>query len=99
MSDADVRRALIEQAHQLHELTKHPGWPILVDYANDQIMRPMKYRVLNDGNIPELAEYKKLAGFLMGMHRALDIPAEVEKLAANARSRAAAEHTPEPEAA
>ena len=52
-------------------------------------MRPMKHRLLNDGGITDLAEYKKLAGFLAGIHRAIDIPKEVETLAENARQREA----------
>ena len=88
--DADTR-ALIEQAHQLHELTKHPGWAILVDYAQFKIINPAQ-RVVNDGNVADLAEYKKQAGFLQGVRRAVNIPVEVEALADNARRRAAEQH-------
>lgn len=88
-TNAETRRALIEQAHQLNELTKHPGWAILMDYANYQVMAPVKKRILNDTNIVDIAEYKRIAGFVIGVHRALDIPKEVQALADNARKRAA----------
>ena len=87
----EQQRALIEQAHQLHELTKHPGWEVLVDYCN-VVMAPVKRRLLNDSGVDTLDEYKKLSGYLAGMHRVVDVPAEVETLASNARLREAESH-------
>lgn len=94
--EADTR-ALIEQAHQLRELTKHPGWAVLLDYAQFKIINPQQAKV-NDGNVADLAEYKKLAGFLQGVRRAVNIPVEVGTLADNARRRAE-DQQPAPDAA
>ena len=73
-------RALREQAHQISELTKHPGWGVYTDYLEWQVMAPLKKQVLNDSGVTSLEDYKKLAGFLAGVHRALDVPAEVVRL-------------------
>ena len=96
LADADTRRALIEQAYQLNELTKHPGWAILVDFMLTK-MKTDKQRVL-DGVVTNLDDYKKLTGYFQGAHAVLNAPETVEKLAANARRREAESHEP-PDAA
>lgn len=71
----DELRQIQEQAHLLDELTKHPGWPVLVDYALTKIARS-KEAVLN-GNIDDHATYKARTGVFVGVHFVLDAPREV----------------------
>lgn len=80
--DAQTRRALIEQAHQLDELAKHPGWPVLVDFMLTK-MKKDKGRVL-DGTVKEYSEYQKLTGYFHGVHDTLDAHETVARLAENA---------------
>lgn len=93
MADADTKRALIEQAHQLRELTKHPGWAVLVDFMEIR-MRGDKLKVLN-GKCVDLDDYRKLTGSLQGIHAVLDAPKIVQELADNARRRDAERDEPD----
>lgn len=76
-SDEDYR-ALQEQAHMLDELTRHPGWAVLVDFL-EVISRAQKLRVLN-GNIDSHDSYKSITGELVGIHKAIDAPKVVAKM-------------------
>jgi hypothetical protein len=73
-SDDDYR-ALQEQAHLLNELTRHPGWPVLVDFL-EVISRAAKLRVLN-GKLDSIDAYKSVTGELVGIHKAIDAPSVV----------------------
>lgn len=75
MRNDDDYRALQEQAHQLNELTRHPGWAVLVDFM-ETISRAAKLRVLN-GGIDNLDAYKSITGELVGIHKVLDAPSVV----------------------
>jgi hypothetical protein len=70
MNDEEYR-AIIEQSFQLNELTKHAGWPVLVDYMLSVKLRPVKERLLA-GNIDSLDEYKKVSGFCAGAESVLN---------------------------
>lgn len=84
MNDEDFR-ALIEQAHQLGELTNHPGWAVLVDYMEVR-MRGDKLKILN-GNCRDLDDYRKTAGFLVGAHAVMDAPKIVNEAVAREKQR------------
>jgi len=71
----DELRALIQQSSELEELTKHPGWQVLVDYANHRMEAPKK-AVLNAG-VKDWDHYVKTTGWLTGVHAALDFPTTV----------------------
>lgn len=85
MTDVETKRALIEQAHQLHELTLHPGWPILVDFMLVK-MAADKKRILS-GDIVHMDQYREMTGYFNGVHATLNAHETVETLAANARRR------------
>lgn len=59
----------------MNELTRHPGWPVLVDFM-ETISNPAKRRVLN-GQQQTIEEYKSVTGELVGIHKVLDAPAVV----------------------
>lgn len=59
----------------LDELTRHPGWPVLVDFL-EVISRSAKLRVLN-GNLKSFDDYNAVTGELVGIHKAIDAPAVV----------------------
>lgn len=81
----DEYRALQEQAHLLQELTRHPGWPVLVDFL-EVISRSAKKRVLN-GNLDSIDAYKSVTGELVGIHKAIDAPSVVAGMLENERAR------------
>lgn len=75
MRSDDDYRALQEQAHLLNELTRHPGWPVLIDFL-ETISRGAKKQVLN-GYLDSIGAYKSVTGELVGIHKAIDAPAVV----------------------
>ena len=76
--DDDVFHALREQAQALADLTKHPGWEVLVDGLNHR-MRDDKVSILN-GNVADIETYRKRAGRLSGIHEAIDFPQLIQKM-------------------
>lgn len=62
----------------LDELTRHPGWPVLVDFMETRMAKD-KLRVLN-GNCQDFDAYRKLTGLFLGVHAVLDAPADVAKM-------------------
>lgn len=73
--EADKLRDLQELAHQLEELTKHPGWKVFVHYAHygDGMMEAHQKRVLSGAcKTPE--DYQREAGWLAGAEAVLKIP-------------------------
>lgn len=82
--DAEYR-ALQEQAHLLNELTRHPGWPVLVDFM-ETVSRAAKLRVLN-GKLGTVDEYKSITGELVGIHKVLDAPAVVQGMLESERDQ------------
>lgn len=83
----DELRALIEQAHQLRELTAHPGWAVLQSFSHER-MKATKTAVLN-GNVADFEKYKQHTGWLRGIHDTLDAAETVEKMADSERTRRA----------
>jgi hypothetical protein len=83
----DEYRVLVEQAHQVYEMTKHPGWSLLVDYLHMK-MKGDKLKVLNN-DCQDLDEYRKIAGKLVGIHFVIDAVDAMQKLAENERTRRA----------
>ena len=69
----------------LDELTRHAGWPVLVDFLL-VISQSAKKRVLN-GNLDSLDEYKSVTGELVGIHKAIDAPGVVAKMLLDERTR------------
>lgn len=86
--EEDVVRGLIEQAHLLDELTRHPGWEVLEDFC---LRGPQgsakKQTALINGAARTLEEYKERVGELKGIHFVLDAPKAVDQLAVAARLR------------
>ncbi len=79
-------RALVEQSHQLQQLTEHPGWAVLVDYIKTVVLAPRKDRLLN-GAIDSLDEYKKQAGFCAGAEWVLNAHEVIGNQALRERER------------
>ena len=74
--DDDRLRDLQELAFELEELTKHPGWPVLVDFAlNGDGMLGHKQKYLLDGKCKTPEEYKEYAGWIAGCRAVLNAPA------------------------
>lgn len=81
----DEYRALQEQSHLLTELTRHPGWPVFVDFL-EVISRSAKRRVLN-GQLDSHDTYKAVTGELVGIHKAIDAPSVVHGMLENEQNR------------
>lgn len=73
--DDDTLRAVQEQAHQLEELTRHPGWAVFVDRLHTEMI-PDKKAVLN-GMVDDISKYHTLTGRLRGIHFAMEAPERV----------------------
>lgn len=83
--DEPLRR-LIEDAHQLHELTLHPGWQVLKRLA-EQDIGAWQGR-MNSGNFKSLEEYKFCAGWLEGARQLLGGPETVQAQLRQAQEQA-----------
>lgn len=81
-------RELIERSHQLHELRKHPGWAILVDYMETVVMKPLKHSLLN-GTYDTLEHFKSASGFCSGASRVLKLADEIGEQVERERDRRA----------
>lgn len=64
--------------HHLDELTRHPGWGALIEYANFVLMEAPKRRILN-ANVPDWDTYLRESGRCVGIHAVLDAPKIVKK--------------------
>lgn len=69
----------------LEELTRHAGWPVLVDYLHT-ITTMAKHAILN-GNVADFERYKAITGELIGIHKAIDAPAVVAGILASEKKR------------
>ena len=81
----DEKRELIERAHQLNELTRHPGWEILgsMYFGKDGFLTHAKRRVISGS--PSWDEYQKDVGFIRGIHHIFDAPEREELKVRNAQ--------------
>lgn len=70
-------RDLIERAYQLEELTRHPGWPLLVDLIT--AMTTTRQRLILSGACKTLEDYAQQTGWVKGAQAALDGPAMVQR--------------------
>lgn len=87
MSD-DALRDLIEQHHQLDELTKHPGWEVLTDYALHGPAGSLhRQQSLVNGGARDWDAYKFEVGWLAGAHHVLNARDTVAAMVASARER------------
>ena len=72
----DLQQA-IEDAFQLDELQKHPGWVIYTRYLREWLEQH-EARLMS-GHIDDLQEYKLVAGRTDGIRQALQIPEAAQK--------------------
>lgn len=84
MSEEDLRQ-LVEQAHQIRELTKHPGWVVYEDWLKHRILG--EQRSLLAGNVTDIQEYKLRAGLIRGVTMALTAADDTQTLVDNERGR------------
>jgi len=82
----ETYRALVEQSHQLQELTRHPGWPVFQDYLLTVVQAPITRSIVN-GGAKDFEEYKERTGFCKGITRALNVPDEVGEQVLHERER------------
>lgn len=84
----DDLRAVVEQAHQLHELKVSPGWAVLEDWVlRGPVGTHTKHRRLAGGDLKSMEEYCSVTGFLQGVEFVLNAYADVDKLAVDMRKR------------
>ena len=77
MDDAELRHWQ-EVEHHLTELTRHPGWGALTEYAHIELMKGIKHRILNGSHKTyDWDTYLRDTGFCMGIHALLDAHKEV----------------------
>lgn len=68
-----------EDALQLRELAKHPGWAVLTRHAEKRI-HALQRRLI-DGKASDYPEYRALAAHAAGMLEVFDIPDRVQNAA------------------
>jgi len=89
----DDYRALVEQAHQVSELTRHPGWAVLLDYLrfSEGALAKRQVQVLQ-GGARSFDDYQNRIGWIQGVQYAIDAPDRLEKqVQVAAQNRAAVE--------
>ena len=69
----------------IDQLTKHPGWPVMVDWLHTR-MDPLKKQILN-GGIDSHDAYLEATGYCKGIHEILDAPKKVATLVVNEQLR------------
>ena len=80
----DTYRDLIERAHDLRELTLHPGWAVWNNHLHRRIMA--KQREMLAGK-DTLEAYRHTAGWIEGMEYALGVLSELERQIQRERDR------------
>lgn len=82
----DEARALVEQAFQVNELTRHPGWDVFVDcirFAGGGAAR--RQMDLISGGAKDFTDYGRRVGWLEGVEYALKTPERLQQQALTAR--------------
>lgn len=69
----------------VQDLTEHPGWPVLVDWLNLNMV-PTKRAILN-GSVRSHEDYLKQAYWLKGVTDAIQAPQALAKLLADEQER------------
>ena len=87
----DEYRALVEQAHQVYELTQHPGWEVFLDYLrfSDGALAARQVQLLK-GAARTWEDYQHRTGFIAGVQYAIDAPERLEQQRTNAAKMVAA---------
>jgi hypothetical protein len=80
---SDEARFAVELSHQLSVLASYPEWRVLVDYV--QKTEVLKQSYLLNGGCRNIEEYKKISGWLEGVHFVLDAAKTTEDAAVRAR--------------
>jgi len=76
----DEYRALVEQAHRLEELAKHPDWEVFVDYVNFGAGGlQFKQREVLSGRVKDWDRYNHMTGIVAGMNHCLNAAEDVRK--------------------
>lgn len=81
----DDFRDLIERAHQIRELTRHPGWEYFTDWLAYRV-RSAQGKLLG-GDISDINDYKLQAGIMRGVQLALHAADDTQLLVDNERAR------------
>ena len=84
----DEYRALQEQAHQVDELTRHPGWDVLLDYLRfgDAALAKRQIQVLQ-GAAKTYPDYLHRVGWIEGVQFAIDAPDRLRDVVNNETTR------------
>lgn len=82
----DEARALVEQAFQVSELAKHPGWDVLVDCVRFAGGGAARRQIdLINGSAKDFTDYSRRVGWLEGVEYALKTPERLAKQAETAK--------------
>ena len=84
----DEYRALQEQAHQINELTRHPGWEVFLDFLRFSPAALAKRQIqLLQGAAKTFPDYTQRVGWIEGVQFAIDAPERVQALVNNEADR------------
>lgn len=82
--DGDQIRQLQEQAAQIQELTRHPGWEFLADYIIALTTKQQQY-VLT-GRCTDERDYARRTSYVKGMLDVLEAPSKLQQQVDRLRS-------------
>lgn len=74
---------LLDRAQQISDLTRHPGWPHLVEFVEE--MAHLKSKYILAGSCEDAETYKRMVGWLEGAAFALNAAEKSESAARHAR--------------
>lgn len=70
--EEQATRELLERAHQINQLTQHPGWAVFCDYLI-ALTTPVQVAVL-EGKVRSEEDYRERVGFIRGVRTAMLAP-------------------------
>jgi hypothetical protein len=77
--DGDKARERVEQAHLLRSMMETPGWAILEQLVNAELVT-WERRIL--AGTLDVDAYRHKSGYVLGLRHALETPAEFQRLVA-----------------
>jgi hypothetical protein len=85
--EEQAARELLERAHQIAQLSQHPGWSVYCDYLVAQTIS-LQTRIL-DGRCTSFEDYKEKTGRVAGIRLALEAPNKLDEQIRVMREQAA----------
>lgn len=80
----EEKRELQERAHLVEELTKHPGWEVLVDLAHFGPGGSATHQRQVISGVKDWDDYQVAVGIIRGIHHVTEAPDRLKRMVAEA---------------